>query len=64
MRERKEWKGVWDLKQFIVMSAMVLLGIFIAGMVFTFRDSAENLTDSTIGAIEEIQASVDGFTLP
>ena len=49
------------MKQFIVMAAMVLLGIFIAGMVFEFRDSAQSLNDTSINAIEQIQAAADGF---
>ena len=49
------------MKQFIVMAAMVLLGIFIAGMVFDFRDSARNLSDSSITAIERIQSEAEGF---
>jgi len=46
------------------MSAMVLLGIFIAGMVFNFKGSAENLSNSTITAIEKIQTKADDFKLP
>ena len=48
-------KGVKIMKQFIVMAAMVLLGIFIAGMVFGFQDSAEQLSESAIGAMSQIQ---------
>lgn len=50
------------MKQFIVMSAMVLLGIFIAGMVFDFKNSAEDLSGSTINAIEQMQIRADGIT--
>lgn len=48
------------MKQFIVMSAMIILGIFIAGLVFNLRDNAETLNGSMITAIDGIQAQVDG----
>ncbi len=35
------------MKQIIVLIAMILLGISIAGFVTEFRGSAESLTDST-----------------
>ena len=52
------------MKQFIVMAAMVLLGIFIAGMVFDFQNSAEELSESAISAIDQIQAKAKDFVLP
>jgi hypothetical protein len=48
------------MKQFIVMSAMILLGIFIAGMIFNLKDNADNLNNSIIAAIESIQEKADG----
>ena len=53
-------KGGIQLKQFIVMSAMIILGIFIAGLVFNLRDNAENLNAGMITAIDGIQAQVSG----
>ena len=47
------------LKQFIVMSAMIILGIFIAGLVFNLRDNADSLNNSMITAIDGIQAQTD-----
>jgi hypothetical protein len=48
------------MKQFIVLSAMIILGIFIAGLVFNLRDNAESLNSSMVTAIDGIQAQVDG----
>ena len=47
------------MKQFIVMSAMIILGIFIAGMVFNLRENAESLNSSILSAIEGVQAKAD-----
>jgi len=44
------------MKQFIVMSAMILLGIFIAGLIFNLKDNADNLNGSIVSAIEGFQA--------
>jgi len=44
------------MKQFIVMSAMILLGIFIAGLVFNLKENADSLNSSIVAAIETIQA--------
>ena len=44
------------MKQFIVMSAMILLGIFIAGLVFNLKDNADSLNGSIVTAIESFQA--------
>ena len=55
MKER----GLKALKQFIVMSAMIILGIFIAGLVFNLRDNAETLNNSMVTAIDGIQAKAD-----
>lgn len=52
------------MKQIIVMSAMVLLGIFIAGMIFSFQDSAQELSDGTIGAMQKLQTKVDEAAKP
>jgi len=41
------------------MSAMILLGIFIAGLVFNLKDNAESLNSSIVTAIETIQAKAD-----
>ena len=48
------------MKQFIVMSAMIILGIFIAGLVFNLRDNADTLNSGMITAIDGIQAQIDG----
>ena len=48
------------MKQFIVLSAMIILGIFIAGLVFNLRDNAESLNSSMVTAIDGIQAQLDG----
>ena len=47
------------MKQFIVMSAMIILGIFIAGMIFNLRENAENLNNSILTAIDVVQAKAD-----
>jgi len=47
------------MKQFIVMSAMILLGIFIAGLVFNLKENADNLNSSIVTAIDSIQAKAD-----
>lgn len=47
------------MKQFIVMSAMIILGIFIAGLIFNLKDNAVNLNSSVITAIDSIQAKAD-----
>ena len=47
------------MKQFIVMSAMIILGIFIAGLVFNLRDNADSLNSSMITALDGIQAQTD-----
>ena len=47
------------MKQFIVMSAMIILGIFIAGMIFNLRENADNLNGSILTAIEGVQAKAD-----
>ncbi|MCL1810058.1 MAG: hypothetical protein FWG42_09890 [Clostridiales bacterium] len=47
------------MKQFIVMSAMIILGIFIAGLIFNLKDNADNLNSSVVTAIESIQAKAD-----
>ena len=47
------------MKQFIVMSAMILLGIFIAGMVFNLKDNADSLNGSVLSAIDSIQTKAD-----
>ena len=44
------------MKQFIVLSAMILLGIFIAGLVFNLKDNADSLNGSIVTAIESFQA--------
>ena len=48
------------MKQFIVLSAMIILGIFIAGLVFNLRDNADSLNTSMVTAIDGIQAQLDG----
>ena len=48
------------MKQFIVMSAMIILGIFIAGLVFNLRDNAETLNSSMVTAIDGVQVQVEG----
>ena len=48
------------MKQFIVLTAMIILGIFIAGLVFNLRDNAESLNSSMVTAIDGIQAQLDG----
>ena len=48
------------MKQFIVLSAMIILGIFIAGLVFNLRDNADSLNSSMVTAIDGIQAQLDG----
>ena len=40
---------------------MILLGIFIAGMIFNLKDNAENLNDSMISAIDTIQTKADEY---
>jgi len=45
------------MKQIIVMIAMVLLGITIAGFVGDFGDSAENISESATSKIESITSS-------
>lgn len=47
------------MKQFIVMSAMILLGIFIAGLIFNLKENAEGLNGSIVSAIESIQFKAD-----
>ena len=47
------------MKQFIVMSAMILLGIFIAGLIFNLKENADNLNSSIVTAIESIQAKAN-----
>jgi len=47
------------MKQFIVMSAMIILGIFIAGMIFNLRDNADSLNNSILTAIDAVQAKAD-----
>jgi len=37
------------------MSAMILLGIFIAGLVFNLKDNADSLNNSIVTAIENFQ---------
>jgi len=37
------------------MSAMILLGIFIAGMILNLKDNAQGLNGSLITAIDSIQ---------
>ena len=49
------------MKQFIVMSAMILLGIFIAGMIFNLKDNAENLNGSMLTAIDGIQSKASSY---
>jgi len=44
------------MKEFIVLSAMILLGIFIAGLVFNLKDNADSLNSSVVSAIESFQA--------
>lgn len=45
------------MKQIIVLMAMILLGISIAGFVTEFRDSAESLADSTNQRINNITSA-------
>jgi hypothetical protein len=45
------------MKQIIVMIAMVLLGITIAGFVSDFGNSAENISESANARIESITSS-------
>lgn len=40
------------MKQIIVLVATVILGIAIAGMVFSFRAPAEKITSSAVSGIE------------
>jgi len=47
------------MKQFIVLSAMIILGIFIAGLVFNLRDNADSMNNSIVTAIDGIQAQLD-----
>ena len=47
------------MKQFIVMSAMILLGIFIAGLIFNLKENADNLNGSIVSAIESIQVKAE-----
>ena len=51
------WRGL-DL-WVIVLSAMIILGIFIAGLVFNLRDNAESLNGSLVTAIDGVQAQTD-----
>jgi hypothetical protein len=44
------------------MSAMIILGIFLAGMVLNLKDNAENLNNSIVTASDSIQARADGTT--
>jgi hypothetical protein len=39
---------------------MIILGIFIAGLVFNLRDNAESLNSSMVTAIDGIQAQMGG----
>lgn len=45
------------MKQIIVMIAMVLLGITIAGFVNDFGESAGNISDSANSRIEKVTSS-------
>lgn len=45
------------MKQIIVMIAMVLLGITIAGLVGDFSDSAENIADGANNRIVQITSA-------
>jgi len=45
------------MKQFIVMSAMIILGIFIAGLIFNLKDNADSLNGSIVSAIESFQVN-------
>ena len=40
------------------MSAMILLGIFISGLIFNLKDNADSLNGSIVSAIESFQAKV------
>jgi len=45
------------MKQIIVMIAMVILGIAIAGFIGEFKSSAENISDNARSQIEGITSS-------
>jgi len=49
------------VKQIIVMVAMVLLGIAIAGFIGGFKDTAENITEKTNNQIESQLTSSSGI---
>ncbi|WP_165445391.1 hypothetical protein [Bacilliculturomica massiliensis] len=40
------------MKQIIVLVSMVILGIAIAGMVFSFKAPAQQITDAAVNGIE------------
>lgn len=46
-----------EMKQIIVMIAMVLLGITIAGFVFDFSDSAETISENANAKVIQITSS-------
>lgn len=46
------------MKQIIVMIAMVMLGIAIAGLIGDFGKSAGKLTDATISEIDGIKVEI------
>lgn len=50
-------KGRNDMKQIIVMIAMVLLGITIAGLVGDFSESAERISDNANDRIIQVTSS-------
>jgi hypothetical protein len=45
------------------MSAMIVLGIFIAGLIFNLKDNAEKLNSSVITAIDSIQEKADSAVI-
>lgn len=45
------------MKQIIVMIAMVLLGITLAGFIFNFSDSAEGISDNANDLINQVTSA-------
>ncbi len=43
------------MKQIIVLIAMVILGLFIAGVVFDFKDAASDIGASTVDRIQKFK---------
>jgi hypothetical protein len=46
-----------EMKQIIVLIAMILLGISIGGFVMDFSDSAKTISDSTSDKVEHLTTS-------